>query len=97
MGAIFIALRGLGVRFRHVFGSETDRAARATLLAHAVPEVEFAEDIYQQDVASLPTTDLYLAGFPCQTFSGAGLQQGFGTAGILLVNLTFAQGWRGGA
>ena len=84
MGAVFFALRALGVPFRHLFGSEVDKAARSTLWCHAPPD-EFKEDIYQQNTAHLPTTDLYVAGFPCQSFSQAGLQGGFETSGGLVI------------
>lgn len=83
MGAVFFALRSLGVPFKHSFASEKDAAARATLAAHAEPEGDFAWDINLQDVSTLPSTDLYVAGFPCQPFSGAGLREGFNAAGGL--------------
>ena len=81
MGAIFIALRNLGISYRHIFGSECNTAARATLMMHAAPDMYLASDIHEQDAVSLPSVDLYVAGFPCQPFSSAGLQDGFDAAG----------------
>ena len=38
---------------------------------------QFYEDITTRNLESVPSVDLYIAGFPCQPFSTAGKQQGF--------------------
>merc|ERR1740123_37645 len=48
-------------------------------MANYPPEV-FYDDLTKRDNTKAPTADLYVAGFPCQPFSTAGLQQGFSDA-----------------
>lgn len=62
------ALRALGVRHRHVFSSDIDKSARAFLELNGDAETMFG-DISTRDVAYAAEADLYVAGFPCQSFS----------------------------
>lgn len=62
------ALRSLGVSFTHEFSSDIDRGVRRNIEANYEPRVLFS-DITQRDIADVPDIDLYVAGFPCQSFS----------------------------
>jgi DNA (cytosine-5)-methyltransferase 1 len=78
------ALAGLGIGSECVLASEIDVRAQETY------ELNFGEkpegDIYQ--IKTLPQFDFLLAGFPCQPFSYAGKQKGFGdTRGTLFFEI----------
>jgi len=76
MEAPLQALMNLGVNFSHKFSCDVDSHARATINANFPPEKMY-DDITTRDNESTPSVQLYVAGFPCQPFSSAGLQQGF--------------------
>ena len=61
---------------KHVFSSDIDKHARATIKANFEPAVLY-EDIHQREHSLAPSCDLYVAGFPCQPFSGEGTRGGF--------------------
>ena len=67
-----MALDGL-VEFEHVFASEIDKKTRLTLLANRAPR-HIYNDIRTRTMP--PHVDLYIVGFPCQTFSSVGLRAG---------------------
>ena len=69
------ALENLGVRFKHGFSSEKDKVARETLKANFNPQKLYG-DLKQRGNAHAMGCDLYVAGFPCQPFSGNGKLQG---------------------
>merc|ERR1719150_1636636 len=48
-------------------------------MANYPPKI-FFDDLTKRDNTKAPAADLYVAGFPCQPFSTAGLQQGFSDA-----------------
>merc|ERR1719219_2174593 len=48
-------------------------------MANYPPKI-FFDDLTKRDNTKAPSADLYVAGFPCQPFSTAGLQQGFADA-----------------
>lgn len=62
------ALRLLGIKHKHIFSSEIEKAARCFLEQNYAEGTLFG-DISQRDVAFAGESDLYVAGFPCQSFS----------------------------
>ena len=73
-----MALRLLGIPHEHIFSAEIDSHARQSIRANYSPAIEY-DDIFQRDAKTIPDIDLYVCGFPCQSFStvNAGGQQGF--------------------
>lgn len=69
------ALIQLKIPFRHVFACDSDKYVRASINANYHPEL-FYTDITNRDHTKLPDMDLYIAGFPCQSFSEAGDRKG---------------------
>ena len=47
-----------------------DRLLEAHLRANCGSEVEIYDDLLTRDNAKTPSADVYVAGFPCQPFSG---------------------------
>jgi len=78
LGSIFLALNNLGVHARHRFSSEVDVHARRQANSIAPADI-LHYDMRLKDMRSLPKVDVYIAGFPCQSFSVAGLRDGFHT------------------
>jgi DNA (cytosine-5)-methyltransferase 1 len=71
-----IALDNLNIPYTHIFSCEIDKYARKSLMANHNP-IHLYTDITQRDNTNLPYVDLYIAGFPCQSFSSAGQRKGF--------------------
>jgi DNA (cytosine-5)-methyltransferase 1 len=69
------SLSQLGIPFKHVFSSDIDKYCRKSIIANYDPEILY-EDITKRNVKELPDIDLYVCGFPCQTFSMAGRRKG---------------------
>jgi len=69
------ALTHLGIPFRHLFSSDIDPYCRQSILANYEPEILY-DDMTKRNVKDLPSIDLYVCGFPCQSFSSAGKRKG---------------------
>ena len=69
------ALKQLGIPFRHKWSCEIDKFARKSILANYHPEIMY-EDITKRDHTQLPVVDIYVCGFPCQSFSLMGKKRG---------------------
>jgi DNA (cytosine-5)-methyltransferase 1 len=77
MEAPIQAMRNLPVQYQHKFSCDVNKDARATIEAN-FPHGIMYEDLTKRNNKTAPYVDIYIAGFPCQPFSTAGLQQGFG-------------------
>lgn len=75
VGGIDLAFEQTG-RFMTIFANEFDKNAAKTFNSNFKIEVN-EKDIHLLDKRDLPTTDVLLAGFPCQAFSVAGYRKGF--------------------
>ena len=87
IGSPETALKRLKLPIEEVFACEVDKYARKSYEALHSPAT-FYEDITTRDHSEVPPLDLYVAGFPCQTFSMAGSRRGFDdTRGTLFFNV----------
>jgi len=81
------ALKRLGLDIDEVFACEIDKFARASFNELHNPTTMY-EDITTRNHSEVPQLDLYVAGFPCQSFSSAGKRGGFeDTRGTLFFNV----------
>ena len=61
---------------KHQWSSDNNKAAQQFIAANHSPR-EFFPDLTVRDHYGLRKTNIYVAGFPCQPFSKAGLKRGF--------------------
>lgn len=81
------ALKRLGIEIEEVFACEIDKHARKSFSELHNPTT-FYNDITTRNHSEVPKLDLYVAGFPCQSFSLAGKRKGFDeTRGTLFFNV----------
>jgi site-specific DNA-cytosine methylase len=64
-------------QIRYRFASDIDAGIREVLRHTTKPE-QLYEDVTRRDAYTLPHVDVYVAGFPCQSFSSLGQQAGTG-------------------
>jgi len=67
------ALKKMKIKFSHEFSCEIDKYARQSILANYKPKILFTDITKKR---KLPDIDLYVCGFPCQSFSTAGYRKG---------------------
>jgi DNA-cytosine methyltransferase len=88
IGSPEMALKMLGIEHKQVFACEIDKYARKSHRAIYGEDYTLYEDITKRDHSEVEQLDLYVAGFPCQSFSMAGKRKGFeDTRGTLFFNV----------
>jgi DNA (cytosine-5)-methyltransferase 1 len=87
IGAPEQALTQLNVPHVVEFACDFDKFAKQSYLSNYSPNI-FYDNVATRDHSSAPEVDLYVGGFPCQTFSIAGKRAGFNdTRGTLFFDL----------
>ena len=68
------ALKQLKIKHKHIFSSDIDPYCRQSISANYSPDILY-DDMTSRDLSDTPI-DLYVCGFPCQSFSMAGRRKG---------------------
>ena len=71
-----IALNNLKINFTHQFSCDNNPIIKRIIKDNFNPKI-FYDNIYNRDIGKMPYIDAYICGFPCQSFSSAGLNKGF--------------------
>tara|TARA_B100001094_G_scaffold295196_1_gene316351 strand:- start:698 stop:1705 length:1008 start_codon:yes stop_codon:yes gene_type:complete len=74
--APIIALKYLNIDFIHEFSCDNDLFVKKTILYNFSPN-KYYDDILTRNNNLLPDIDIYICGFPCQSFSTGGKREGF--------------------
>ena len=74
--APIMALELLNIPFIHQFSCDNDNDVKDAIMLNFKPTI-FNNDIFTRDINLLPDIDIYICGFPCQSFSTAGSRLGF--------------------
>jgi DNA (cytosine-5)-methyltransferase 1 len=70
------ALLQLNIKHKHIFSSDIDKHVIKSIKANYNP-LHIFNDITIRDMEKVPDIDIYVCGFPCQTFSLIGNREGF--------------------
>jgi DNA (cytosine-5)-methyltransferase 3A len=71
-----LALQRAGIEYKEYFASEIDKHA-ISVTQHNFPNTKELGSITELKTEKLPKIDLLIGGSPCQSFSNAGLRNGF--------------------
>ena len=69
------ALKQLNITFQHKWSCDNDKYVKKSIYSNYHPEL-FFEDITTRNHSQLPDIDIYVCGFPCQSFSLMGKKLG---------------------
>tara|TARA_R100000152_G_C6778921_1_gene210034 strand:+ start:386 stop:1492 length:1107 start_codon:yes stop_codon:yes gene_type:complete len=87
IGSPEAALKRLNIPHKNIFACDIDKFAKASFLELNNPDT-FYDDITTRNYKEVEQLDLYVAGFPCQSFSMAGKRGGFNDVrGTLFFNV----------